>query len=291
MKSPLIHLRVIATLIFFTLSHSNDIVHTLTNTEILVEKESYDWKDPAYFFQSKKTLMALAPHSEKARLTLIYKNFNGYNRNRYILNISTTEVEKILNIDSNSVIEELCDEALHFILFANLEFSPLQKRAFSIIQERVENKNPKAQYILGELYFEGNLLNQEGEKSSLEIGEKNRICSVLFELAAQQGLVVAQYNYGTLFELGSGYGLKADPVEEYKWVRMAAKNGSAEAQYHIGDMYLWGHESVSQNQLKAIKWYERGARQGDLYCLTELKNLSPILANQISEKIQTSNRT
>lgn len=287
MKNSTILLRLLITSVFCSLSFSNEIVSDLADTEKTNKKVGYDWKDPAYFFQSIKTLVSIAPRNEKARITLIHKNFNGYNRNRYILNITSSDVEKALNIDLNTVIEDLSEEALHFILCANLENSPLQKKALNVIEKLVENNNPKAQYILGELYFEGNLLNPEEGNSQLEIEEKNRKCRELFYLAATQGLVVAQYNYGTLYEWDSGFGLDTDPDEEFKWVKLAAKNGSSEAQYHMGNMYLWGHERAPQNNFKAIKWYERGAKEGDLNCLVELKNLSPILANQISDEIKS----
>ena len=52
-----------------------------------------------------------------------------------------------------------------------------------------------------------------------------------------------------------------DYQEAAKWVRKAAKQGNAEAQYSLGLMYNNG-DGVTQDYQEALKWYRLAAEQG-----------------------------
>ncbi|MDO5330670.1 MAG: tetratricopeptide repeat protein [Bacillota bacterium] len=74
-----------------------------------------------------------------------------------------------------------------------------------------------------------------------------------------------------------GKGVERSEEEEHKWVRLAALQGYAEAQYLWGSHYQYSWEK-KQRRL-AIKWYKKAAEQGyagaeialgDCYCSGEL---------------------
>jgi TPR repeat protein len=50
--------------------------------------------------------------------------------------------------------------------------------------------------------------------------------------------------------------------EAFKWSRLGAYQGYADAQYYVGEMYENG-KGVKQNYAEALKWYEKAAEQGD----------------------------
>ena len=59
-----------------------------------------------------------------------------------------------------------------------------------------------------------------------------------------------------------GYGTAVDHVKAVKWVRKAAEQGFARAQYSLGCMYDKG-TVVEQSDEKAAEWYLKAAKQGD----------------------------
>ena len=50
-----------------------------------------------------------------------------------------------------------------------------------------------------------------------------------------------------------------------KWYTLAAEQGNANAQYHLGRIYELGHWGVRQSDKTALKWYNLGAEQGNPY--------------------------
>ena len=59
-----------------------------------------------------------------------------------------------------------------------------------------------------------------------------------------------------------GQGVNQDDKQAVKWLRLAAKQGFAKAQYNLGVMYQQG-QGVSQDYKTAVKWYALAAEQGD----------------------------
>ena len=70
---------------------------------------------------------------------------------------------------------------------------------------------------------------------------------------------------------------QAEYAESAKWYHLAAKQGHAEAQYLLADMYAEGlygtGNSGKQDRISAAEWYRRAADQG---CLNALGRLSVI---------------
>jgi hypothetical protein len=62
------------------------------------------------------------------------------------------------------------------------------------------------------------------------------------------------------FRLYAGEGVAKDQVEAVKWLRKAAEQNDAEAQYNLGVCYAHG-EGVAKDLVEAVKWYRKAAEQ------------------------------
>ena len=83
--------------------------------------------------------------------------------------------------------------------------------------------------------------------------------SLWYRRAADQGLAIAQYNLGILYD--NGHGVARDYREAAKWYRLAAAQGDADAQYSLGILYDDGH-GVPRDDTEAAKWFHLAADQG-----------------------------
>ena len=81
----------------------------------------------------------------------------------------------------------------------------------------------------------------------------------LYKPLAGQGIAIAQYNLGSMYDKGQG--VTRDYAEAIKWYRKAADQGLAEAQYNLGYMYYQG-QGVSKDPAASAKWYGKAAEQG-----------------------------
>ena len=84
-----------------------------------------------------------------------------------------------------------------------------------------------------------------------------------FEQAARQGLAEAQFHLGNMYAYGlADPGAGADPARlAAQWYFEAARQGHADAQYSLGILFLTGTGLV-QNPTEANRWIERAAKQG-----------------------------
>jgi TPR repeat protein/uncharacterized caspase-like protein len=78
--------------------------------------------------------------------------------------------------------------------------------------------------------------------------------------AADQGDAHAQYSVGILYR--HGWGIPQDYSQAMVWYRKAADQGWTEAQSTIGDLYLYGW-GVPQDYQQAMAWYRKAADRGD----------------------------
>jgi hypothetical protein len=58
-----------------------------------------------------------------------------------------------------------------------------------------------------------------------------------------------------------GSGVPQNVAEGVKWLRKAAAQGDAEAQFYLGNMYFNGTD-VPENAAEAVKWWRKAAEQG-----------------------------
>lgn len=79
-------------------------------------------------------------------------------------------------------------------------------------------------------------------------------------LAAEQGYAKAQYHLGSMYHFGIG--VLKDYKEAVKWYQLAAEQGNAEAQFNLGIMYAKG-EGVLQDNVYAHMWWNIVASEGN----------------------------
>jgi TPR repeat protein len=82
---------------------------------------------------------------------------------------------------------------------------------------------------------------------------------VKFRSAAQQGIAIAQYNLGQMYN--QGIGIAQDYKEAVHWYKLAAEQGLAQAQHNLGYMYSNG-QGIIQNYVRAHMWYNIAAANG-----------------------------
>ncbi len=81
-----------------------------------------------------------------------------------------------------------------------------------------------------------------------------------FRKAAEQGLAIAQFNLGVMYD--EGRGAPQDYAEAVKWYRKAAEQGDARAQLNLGGAYYLGH-GVPKDYAEALRWLRKAAAQGN----------------------------
>ena len=95
------------------------------------------------------------------------------------------------------------------------------------------------------------------------VRESDALALQWFERAARQGLAEAQFHLGNMYAYGlAGLPPDADPQRlAAQWYFEAARQGHAEAQYSLGILFLTG-SGVSQDAAEGRKWIARAAAQG-----------------------------
>lgn len=77
---------------------------------------------------------------------------------------------------------------------------------------------------------------------------------------ADQGVADAQHLLGQKYWTGDG--VPKDAAEAFRWYRMAAVQGHADAQAQLGGLYANPAGGVPKDYLEAMTWYRRAAAQG-----------------------------
>ena len=88
--------------------------------------------------------------------------------------------------------------------------------------------------------------------------------------AAEQGDAKAQYYLGVCYL--DGQGVSQSYAEAAKWCRKAAEQGDADAQFNLGVCYYNG-DGVPQNYAEAVRWIRKAAQQGHASAQEALKQL------------------
>jgi len=156
--------------------------------------------------------------------------------------------------------------------------------AMRIWEPIANNGDPRAQYALGQLYYDGlGVPKDRALATSLyvraadqgytdaqndlgwtlvtgEVGQPDlpRGAS-LVKAAAEKGLVRAEVNLGWIY--ANGKGLKRDPVAAVRWYEKAANTGDRVAEYNLGWMYAEG-DGVSKDRVRALELVRKSADQG-----------------------------
>lgn len=73
-----------------------------------------------------------------------------------------------------------------------------------------------------------------------------------FTLAAEEGLMMAQFNLGILYF--SGRGTEQNFSEAFRWTAAAAEQGHTQAQFNLGALYYEG-QGTERDRQQALTWY------------------------------------
>lgn len=114
-----------------------------------------------------------------------------------------------------------------------------------IIQQLAELGEAQAQYLLGEMYSNGNRVKKD-----------DKLAVQWLRRSANQGFEAAQLMLGYMCAMGMG--TKYNPQEALKWYHKAGEQGVSNAFLNIGTMYDAG-EGVPQSTKNAIKYYLKAA--------------------------------
>lgn len=84
-----------------------------------------------------------------------------------------------------------------------------------------------------------------------------------FERAARQGNAEAQFQLANMYAYGLAEAARGEDADRQaaQWYFEAARQGHADAQYSLGILFLTG-KGVVQNAQEADKWVRRAAEQG-----------------------------
>jgi len=106
-------------------------------------------------------------------------------------------------------------------------------------------------------------------------------------VAADQGDAKAQYNLGVMHEAGQG--VPQNNVEAVNWYRKAAERGNADAQSNLGAMYANG-EGVAEDYVEAHKWWGLAAAQGVSAASTNMDRLRAKMTSAQLDEAQRLSR-
>jgi len=121
-------------------------------------------------------------------------------------------------------------------------------RALQLIRPLAQSSNPFAQWLLGDMYKDGEGLPKD-MKMALDWWTK----------AASKGLADAQLSLGDSY--AAGQGVPENWSEAVKWWREAANQNLPRAQTGLGLALYSGH-GVQEDKAEAAKWFRKAADAG-----------------------------
>lgn len=82
---------------------------------------------------------------------------------------------------------------------------------------------------------------------------------ISYSKAAKQGDADAQFQLGEMYR--DGRGVPRDYAAAIAWYRKAAQQGNVDGQFGLGSMYKWGF-GVPKDDHEGVAWYRKAAEQG-----------------------------
>jgi len=128
------------------------------------------------------------------------------------------------------------------------------------IRKFAQEGNADAQFMLGNLYFNG-----EDVKKDYELAVE------WFLKSAAQDFTEAQYALGVMYY--EGRGVQPDTEMAVIWLTKAARKKHIRAQYLLADIYYDGVAGEGPNYEKAREWFAKAAENGDSDAMTRLGNM------------------
>jgi len=115
-------------------------------------------------------------------------------------------------------------------------------------RKAAERGHPKAQYNLGNCYYNGDGVSKDAAEAVR-----------WYRKAAEQGSAKAQFTLGACYETGEG--VPQNYLEAVKLIRLAAEQGHADAQFTLGS-YCYTGNGVPKDREEAVRWIRLAAEQG-----------------------------
>ncbi|GBE07320.1 localization factor PodJL [bacterium BMS3Bbin11] len=145
----------------------------------------------------------------------------------------------------NSVMAQSTQDGLNAYQAENFE------KAVKILTPLAENGDTRAQSTLGVIYYNGKGVIEDIDKAY-----------VLFSRAASSGDIDAQFNLANLFLYDPALPVEVEDrdKEAVRWFLHAARQGHADAQYHLGLLLMAG-TGVTRNTEEAYLWIHKAALQ------------------------------
>lgn len=155
------------------------------------------------------------------------------------------------------------------------EVSHLRESAFKYVEELAYAGEPKAQFLLGQLYY-------WGDEKFYHVKSDNDKAVYWWCEAANQGYTRAYNNVGIAYK--DGIGVKVDMYKAIKYLRMGAEAGEAYAQRNYGDLFLEGVR-IQVGSHKQIKpgYNPRYYDQYDLYAWETVPDYKILVAKDIEK--------
>jgi len=140
-------------------------------------------------------------------------------------------------------------------------------------------------YFLARIHEDGKITEQDDEQAlywySWFIDHADHANDRYFDF----NLDIAEFKNEALLALAlmylNGRGIDIDDDQGLSLLRLAAQNGSMEAQYRVGEIYLLGLVGVEADKQEALAWLRMAAEQGDADSQAVVEEL---LAEGIMEK-------
>lgn len=129
--------------------------------------------------------------------------------------------------------------------------STQEKLGFAELLKSAETGNADALYEIVTIWNISDDLTETIGSNALEV----------FEDSANEGNAKSQCALGTMYYLGKA--VAKDWAVAREWLKKAAEQGSAEAQFRLGQTYFMdGESNVSRDYDQALKWFRKSASQG-----------------------------
>jgi TPR repeat protein len=155
-------------------------------------------------------------------------------------------------------------------------------RALSVLQSLGEAKDAQAQFLIGEMYRQGQGVAadpqtaEEWYRQSAQQGYaaaqvrmgiieykrlQTKVALDWFRKAADQNDADGQFYVGVT--LAHGRGGPPDPSKSLYWLEKAAAQGHVQSQVSAGQLYLEAPEGIARNERRAARWFRQAAERGN----------------------------
>ena len=146
-------------------------------------------------------------------------------------------------------------------LIANKEKN--YEKAWKCFERHAKNNNSLGKYWKAYYLWEGHFVS------------KDRISAIkLFKEAADEGVAESQLRYAFLLADKDVKVLKLDTRDPIKYLKLAAENDNATAQFHVGECYLKEKLGCKKNLDLAEYWLKRAALNNHRDAIKKLQELN-----------------